>query len=106
MPRENIRLSLVAEKTLPTKCKPNMLTYCPTMDLIAVVGAQDEQLSVYRLNGQRVFGGSFEGEDDYGLGMDDDEGGGDPRNDGEIRGVKWKNNGINHSFRLLCICMF
>lgn len=94
MPPENIHLSLVAEKTLPAKCKPNMLTYCPTMDLIAVVGAQDEQLSVYRLNGQRVFGGTFEGEDDYGLGLDDDDGD-DQRNDGEIRGVKWKNNGIS-----------
>ena len=99
MPPENIHLSPVAEKTLTTKCKTNMLAYCPTMDLIAVVGAQDEHLSVYRLNGQRVFGGSFEGEDDYGLDMDD--GGGGQRNDGEIRGVRWKNNGI--FFPLYCL---
>lgn len=94
MPGEsNTHLSLVAEKSLATRCKPNMLTYCPTMDLIAVVGAQDEQLSVYRLNGQRVFGGSFEGEDDYGL-EEDGDGNGNQRNDGEVRGVRWKNNGI------------
>ena len=87
----NPQLSPVAEKSLPTKCKHNMLTYCPTMDLIALVSVQDEELSVYRLNGQRVFGGSFEGSDAYY--MYDEEEEGQKRNEGEIRGVRWKNNG-------------
>lgn len=45
----------VAEKVLAQAIKPGLLAYCPTMDLVAV-GTQDEQVSVFRLNGQRVFG--------------------------------------------------
>jgi hypothetical protein len=52
------------------------------MDLIALV-TEDEELRVFRLNGQRVFGGSFGG-DPY-LGEDEE--------DGEIRGMAWKGNG-------------
>lgn len=87
----NPQLSPVAEKSLPKKCKHNVLTYCPTMDLIALVSVQDEELSVYRLNGQRVFGGSFVGGDAHYLYDEEDEG--PKRNEGEIRGVRWKNNG-------------
>lgn len=95
-------LSLVAEKSLSTKCKPNLLTYCPTMDLIALVSAQDEQLSVYRLNGQRVFGGSFRG-DAHGHGYmldEEDEEDEEEKRKGEIRGVRWKNTG---EFLFFCL---
>ncbi|TKA68104.1 hypothetical protein B0A49_08709, partial [Cryomyces minteri] len=46
---------LQTEKTLPQPVHSNLLAYCPTMDLIAIV-TEDEQLDVYRLNGQRAFG--------------------------------------------------
>jgi hypothetical protein len=52
------------------------------MDLIALA-TEDEELRVFRLNGQRVFGGTFGG-DPY-LGEDEE--------DGEIRGMAWKGNG-------------
>lgn len=51
------------------------------MDLIALA-TDDEELRVFRLNGQRVFGGSFCG-DPY---LDDVK-------DGEIRRVIWRGNG-------------
>lgn len=76
------RLTPVGEKSLPAKCKTDMITYCPSMDLIAVV-TDDEELRVFRLNGQKVFGGSYKG-DPY---LDDDDG------SGEIRAVRWKNDG-------------
>ncbi|KAL2818395.1 anaphase-promoting complex component Cut20/Apc4 [Aspergillus granulosus] len=76
------QLTPVGEKSLPAKCKADMLTYCPTMDLIALV-TEDDELRVFRLNGQNVFGGSFKG-DPY---LDEDDGG------GEILALKWKNNG-------------
>lgn len=92
------QLPPVAEKSLPARCKPNMVTYCPTMDLVALVTAaqgqgqghaKGEELCVYRLNGQRVFGGSFGG-DEY----DSDEEGQDGKDGREVRGVRWKNNGM------------
>ncbi|KAL4913499.1 anaphase-promoting complex, cyclosome, subunit 4-domain-containing protein [Aspergillus aurantiobrunneus] len=76
------QLTPVGEKSLPAKCKANMLAYCPTMDLIALV-TEDEELRVFRLNGQKVFGGSFKG-DPY---LDEDDG------SGEIRALRWKNDG-------------
>ena len=45
----------VAEKVLPQAIKPGLVAYCPTMDLIALA-TRDEQVHVFRLNGQRVFG--------------------------------------------------
>jgi anaphase-promoting complex subunit 4 len=44
-----------AEKALHQPIHAHLVSYCPTMDLIAVV-SQAEQLDVYRLNGQRAFG--------------------------------------------------
>lgn len=82
MAEEGPQLTPVGEKTLPAKCKAQAMAYCPTMDLIAVA-TEDEELRVFRLNGQRVFGGSFGG-DPY-LGEDEE--------DGEIRGMAWKGNG-------------
>ena len=48
-------LSMVAEKVLPLEASPKTLAYCPTMDLVAVASV-DDQINVYRLNGQKVFG--------------------------------------------------
>ncbi|KAF4760510.1 hypothetical protein HAV15_005299 [Penicillium sp. str.  len=76
------QLTPVGEKSLPAKCKAQAVAYCPTMDLIALA-TEDEELRVFRLNGQRVFGGSFVG-DPY-LGEDEE--------DGEIRGMAWKGDG-------------
>ncbi|GKZ85710.1 hypothetical protein AnigIFM56816_011681 [Aspergillus niger] len=59
------------------------------MDLIAL-SSEDDELFVYRLNGQKVLGGSFKG-DPY---LDEDDGG------GEIRGLKWKNTG--HLLSVAC----
>ncbi|KAF2277244.1 uncharacterized protein EI97DRAFT_500836 [Westerdykella ornata] len=44
-----------AEKVLLRPIHPHLLSYCPTMDLIAVV-TDEENLDVYRINGQRAFG--------------------------------------------------
>ncbi|KAJ6031834.1 hypothetical protein N7540_002566 [Penicillium herquei] len=82
MTEEGPQLASVGEKSLPAKCKPSTLAFCPTMDLIALA-TEDEELRVFRLNGQRVFGGSFGG-DPY-LGEDEE--------DGEVRAVAWKENG-------------
>jgi anaphase-promoting complex subunit 4 len=77
-------LTAVAEKALPAKCKPGLLSYCPTMDLVALA-TEDEQLHVFRLNGQRVFGADLAG-DQY---LDEVQ--------GEVRGIGWKNDGNTHS---------
>ncbi|KAJ5774954.1 hypothetical protein N7457_009850 [Penicillium paradoxum] len=82
MAAEGPQLTPVGEKSLPAKCKARAMAYCPTMDLIALA-TEDEELRVFRLNGQRVFGGSFGG-DPY-LGEDEE--------DGEIRGMAWMGNG-------------
>ncbi|KAF1998389.1 hypothetical protein P154DRAFT_564763 [Amniculicola lignicola CBS 123094] len=44
-----------AEKTMLRPIHPHLIAYCPTMDLIAVV-TDEENLDVYRINGQRAFG--------------------------------------------------
>ncbi|KAF2845672.1 hypothetical protein T440DRAFT_459853 [Plenodomus tracheiphilus IPT5] len=44
-----------AEKILLHPIHPHLITYCPTMDLIALV-TDEENLDVYRINGQRAFG--------------------------------------------------
>lgn len=75
------QLAPVAEKSLPAKCKPGALAYCPTMDLIALA-TDDDELRVFRLNGQRVFGGSFCGDPYL-----------DEMQNGEIRGLVWRSNG-------------
>ncbi|PGH15908.1 hypothetical protein AJ79_02075 [Helicocarpus griseus UAMH5409] len=80
------QLASVAEKTLASKCKPGSMTYCPTMDLVALTSV-DERVDVYRLNGQRVFGGVY-GE------------GGRGGEEGEVRKVKWK--GTGHLLAIVC----
>ncbi|KAI0583717.1 Apc4 multi-domain protein [Pyrenophora tritici-repentis] len=44
-----------AEKILLHPIHPHLISYCPTMDLVAVV-TDEENLDVYRINGQRAFG--------------------------------------------------
>ena len=52
------QLACVSEKQLPAKCKPDTLTYCPTMDL-SVLATEDEQVHVFRFNGQEALGHPF-----------------------------------------------
>ena len=44
----------LAEKVVQPAVNPEHLAYCPTMDLIALA-TTDEQIHVYRLNGQKIF---------------------------------------------------
>ncbi|KAL9597735.1 MAG: hypothetical protein Q9219_004929 [cf. Caloplaca sp. 3 TL-2023] len=46
---------LLAEKIMQVPIRPEHLAYCPTMDLLALATV-DEQVHVFRKNGQRVFG--------------------------------------------------
>ena len=50
-------LQSVAEKSLHLPANADLLAYCPSMELLAV-GSSDQNVSIYRLNGQRVFGTS------------------------------------------------
>lgn len=81
------QLTAVAEKTLPAKCKDGLLTYCPSMDLIALA-SEDEQVHVFRLNGQQVLEADLAG-DPY---LDEAK--------GEVRGIGWKNDGRFLSYSL------
>jgi anaphase-promoting complex subunit 4 len=51
-----------AEKILLHPIHPHLIAYCPTMDLIALV-TDEENLDVYRINGQRAFGLKKKSED-------------------------------------------
>ena len=64
----------VGKKTIPEICKAHTLTYCPTMDLIALATG-NRNLHAFRLNGQRVFGASYED------------------SDFDITSLRWKPNG-------------
>ncbi|KAE9379056.1 hypothetical protein N431DRAFT_363885 [Stipitochalara longipes BDJ] len=48
-------LQTVGEKALHQTADPDLITYCPSMDLVALVTI-DQQVFIYRLNGQRVYG--------------------------------------------------
>ncbi|KAL8838983.1 MAG: hypothetical protein Q9170_001913 [Blastenia crenularia] len=48
-------LRMLAEKHMQSTINPRLLAYCPTMDLLAL-STTDEQVHVFRINGQRVFG--------------------------------------------------
>ncbi len=50
-------LNILGEKVVHQHVNPQLLAYCPSMDLIAI-GTREEQVFVYRLNGQRVLGAS------------------------------------------------
>lgn len=49
------QLLLQAEKFLPHQIRGDLLTCCPTMDLIATA-SKDDKVDVFRFNGQRAFG--------------------------------------------------
>ncbi|KAF1952198.1 hypothetical protein CC80DRAFT_527960 [Byssothecium circinans] len=51
-----------AEKILLHPIHAHLISYCPTMDLIALV-TSEENLDVYRINGQRAFGLKRKSED-------------------------------------------
>lgn len=44
-----------SEKVLLHGINPELMAYCPTMDLLAVV-TEEQNLDVYRINGQKAFG--------------------------------------------------
>jgi anaphase-promoting complex subunit 4 len=48
-------LQILSEKALHQRADPDLITYCPSMDLVALV-TTDQQVFIYRLNGQRVYG--------------------------------------------------
>ncbi|KFY06687.1 hypothetical protein V492_07831, partial [Pseudogymnoascus sp. VKM F-4246] len=52
-----VQLRVIAEKTLHSPANPDLLAYSPSMELLAVGGAENNVL-IYRLNGQRVFSAS------------------------------------------------
>lgn len=46
-------LLTIGEKTLPQAADPCLMAYCPSMELLAI-GISDNQVLIYRLNGQKV----------------------------------------------------
>ncbi|PBP26569.1 anaphase-promoting complex component Cut20/Apc4 [Diplocarpon rosae] len=71
---ERRRFQILSEKTLHQAANPGLITYCPSMDLVALVTA-DQQVFIYRLNGQRVYG-AIQKADDLG-----------------VQSIRWKPNG-------------
>lgn len=65
----------LAEKVVQPAINSAHVAYCPTMDLVALATI-DEQVQVYRLNGQKVFGIVSK------------------QTSGQIDQLKWKPNGI------------
>ncbi|KAF1914683.1 anaphase-promoting complex, cyclosome, subunit 4-domain-containing protein [Ampelomyces quisqualis] len=61
-PKKQRQLLQQAEKILLHPVHPHLIAYCPTMDLIALV-TDEENLDVYRINGQRAFGLKRKSED-------------------------------------------
>jgi anaphase-promoting complex subunit 4 len=51
-----------SEKILLHPIHPHLIAYCPSMDLVAIV-TDEENLDVYRINGQRAFGLKRKSED-------------------------------------------
>jgi len=52
--RRSLKLELVSEQNLSQAIIPGLVSYCPSMDLIAL-GTIDNQVQIYRLNGQEVY---------------------------------------------------
>jgi anaphase-promoting complex subunit 4 len=50
-----LKLEVLSEKTLHSTASPDLVAYSPSMDLVAF-GTTDQQVLIYRLNGQRVYG--------------------------------------------------
>jgi anaphase-promoting complex subunit 4 len=53
--RELLPLRVLSEKALHQAADSRLVAYCPSMDLVAL-GSTDQQVLIYRLNGQRVYG--------------------------------------------------
>lgn len=51
----SLTLETLSEKGLHQAADPNLIAYCPSMDLVALT-TTDQQVLIYRLNGQRVYG--------------------------------------------------
>ncbi|KAI5304412.1 hypothetical protein KEM56_006531 [Ascosphaera pollenicola] len=87
-------LTQISEKRLPKRCKADGLTYCPSMNLIGVTSI-DEQVNVYRLNGQHVLGGVYgtpkDGSRDHD--EDDDHDMDDEEESREVKAIGWKADG-------------
>jgi hypothetical protein len=80
----------IASGTFTEKCAPELFAYCPTMDLIATV-KEGGKVDVSRLNGQRVFGATFEREEEAeDAGHAAKDGGGQ---DSFVTALCWKRDG-------------
>ncbi len=55
-----MRLQVIGEKALHQPANPSLLAYSPSMELLAQ-GSTDDQVLIYRLNGQRVYGATLKG---------------------------------------------
>ncbi|KAG9233604.1 anaphase-promoting complex, cyclosome, subunit 4-domain-containing protein [Amylocarpus encephaloides] len=73
-PADALELLTLGEKALPQPVDPKLVTHCPSVDLIAL-GTTDQQVLIYRLNGQRVYGAAQKAERL------------------KIESIKWKPNG-------------
>lgn len=80
-------LKMLAEKTMRTPSDPRYMAYCPTMPLLALATV-DDQVHVFRTNGQRVFGVSKKESTD------------------RLAGIRWKPDGryITVEGLIDCIC--
>jgi anaphase-promoting complex subunit 4 len=70
-----VELKLIGEKVLHQAASRQLLAYCPSMELLAL-GSIDQQVTVYRLNGQKVYAATQKGR---------------PRT---LERIRWKPNGI------------
>jgi hypothetical protein len=78
-----LTLSTLSEKSLHQPADANLIAYCPSMDLIALT-TTDQQVLIYRLNGQRVYGAAQK------AGVL------------KVESVRWKPNGSFPVFLTLC----
>jgi anaphase-promoting complex subunit 4 len=77
---------ILSEKTLHHAADPNLIKYCPSMDLVALV-TTDQQVFIYRLNGQRVYGASQKSIDLI------------------VESIQWKPNGMISLLTLESVCI-
>lgn len=74
---KRLDLQILCEKALHHAVDSTLISYCPSMDLIALV-TTDQQVFIYRMNGQRVYGASQKARDL------------------RVESICWKPNGLNH----------
>jgi anaphase-promoting complex subunit 4 len=73
-----LNLETLSEKALQHPADPNLISYCPSMDLIALT-TTDQQVLIYRLNGQRVYGAAQKA------------------GQLKVQSIRWKPNGLSPS---------